>query len=212
MHSNCDKFPASLISVSVAPSAVLLLRLLRARWGKSWPPSWHHGSSGLTSRWVQKQQCMPLGCMPVTLMTTTGSRSWTSRTISTLCAGTRCCWPCVSWLQPCNPLSTLPIPHLPPCFGMTAYFSLQREYNRGIRWVSSFLSVHTRSLLPVDGYNVWYLDDGSVGGALEDISHDLCSVWGSELGLHLNCQKSEVISINPATAGPISSAIPGVRY
>ena len=133
----------------VAPSAALLLRLLQAKWGKSWPPSWHHGNLGLTSRWVQKQQSMPLGCMPATLMTTTGSWSWTSRMISTLCAGTRCCWLYVSRLQPFTPLSTLPIPHLPPCFDMKAYSSLQREYNREICWVPFLLSVHTRPLLPV---------------------------------------------------------------
>ena len=47
-------------------------------------------------------------------------------------------------------------------------------------------------------------------GALEDIIHDLEIVRGvgSELGMHLNCQKSEVISTNPATDSPILSAIP----
>ena len=50
----------------------------------------------------------------------------------------------------------------------------------------------------------------TVWGALKDIRHDLEIVQGvgSELGLYLNCQKSEVISTNPATASPILSAIP----
>ena len=48
-----------------------------------------------------------------------------------------------------------------------------------------------------------------MGGTLEDIRHDLEIVQGvgSELGLHLTRQKSEVISTNPATASPILSAI-----
>ena len=62
-------------------------------------------------------------------------------------------------------------------------------------------------------FNVWYLDDGSVGGTLEDIRYDLEIVQrvGTELGLQLNRQKSEVISTNPATASPILSAIPGAQ-
>ena len=107
-------------------SAILLQRLLRAKWRKSWPPSWHYGSSGLASREVQKQQSMPLGCMLATVMTITGSWSWTSRTLLTLCAEIRCCWLCMSWPQLCTPLSTFAILHSPHCFGMTVYFSLQR--------------------------------------------------------------------------------------
>ena len=47
----------------------------------------------------------------------------------------------------------------------------------------------------------------------EDIRHGLEIVpsIGSELGLHSNHQKSEVITTNPATANPIMSAIPGVQ-
>ena len=49
-------------------------------------------------------------------------------------------------------------------------------------------------------------------GALEDISHNMEIVQGvgSEFGLHLimNCQRSEVITTNPATATPVLSAIP----
>ena len=75
------------------------------------------------------------------------------------------------------------------------------------------LSIHGLCSQLRSEFNVWYLDDGSVGGTLEDISHDLEIVQraGSELGLHLNRQKSEVICTNPATAVPILSAIPGAQ-
>ena len=55
-------------------------------------------------------------------------------------------------------------------------------------------------------YGTWM----AVGGTLEDIRHDLEIIRcvGTELSLHLNRQKFEVISTNPATASPILSAIP----
>ena len=75
------------------------------------------------------------------------------------------------------------------------------------------LSIHDLCSQLRSEFNVWYLDDGSVGGTLEDISHDLELVQrvGSDLGLHLNRQKSEVICTNPASAVPILSAIPGAQ-
>ena len=75
------------------------------------------------------------------------------------------------------------------------------------------LSIHDLCSQLRSEFNVWYLDDGSVGGSLEEIRHDLEIVQcvGTELGLHLNRQKSEVISTNPATASPILSAIPGAQ-
>ena len=58
------------------------------------------------------------------------------------------------------------------------------------------LSVHNLSSQLRSEFNVWYLDDASVGGVLKNISHDLEIVQGvgSELGLHLNHQKSKVRS------------------
>ena len=60
-------------------------------------------------------------------------------------------------------------------------------------------------------FNVCYMNDGSVGGTLEDVRHDLGIVqWvGSSLGLHLNHQKSKMICTNPVTTNPILSAVPG---
>ena len=60
---------------------------------------------------------------------------------------------------------------------------------------------------------VWYLDDGTIGGAAEDIKHDLEIVVreGAALGLHLNERKSEVICKDPAARGSILPSIPGVQ-
>ena len=98
-----------------------------------------------------------------------------------LCTGIRCCWLCVSWLQFCMRLSTLPIPH-PHCFGMTMYFSLQREYNKDIRWVPSFSICPYTTSAPSWGqssmYGTWMTS--FVEGVLEDMWHDLemFRVWG----------------------------------
>ena len=47
-------------------------------------------------------------------------------------------------------------------------------------------------------YKVFYLDDGTIGGTLEDISEDLKYIEeeGQNLGLHLNVAKSELIYNN----------------
>ena len=62
-------------------------------------------------------------------------------------------------------------------------------------------------------FNVWHLDGGSVGGILDNVRHDLEIVerLGSELGLYLNHQKSEVICTKLVAANPILSAIPGAQ-
>ena len=60
---------------------------------------------------------------------------------------------------------------------------------------------------------VWYLDDGTIGGAAEDIKHDLEIVVreGAALGLHMNERKSEVICKDPAARGSILPSIPGAQ-
>ena len=60
---------------------------------------------------------------------------------------------------------------------------------------------------------VWYLDDGTIGGAAEDIKHDLEIVVreGAALGLHLNERKSEVICKDLAARGSILPSIPGAQ-
>ena len=50
----------------------------------------------------------------------------------------------------------------------------------------------TRSL--VSPFNVWYLDDGTVGGDIDSVLSDLQTVIdeGSKLGLELNTAKCEM--------------------
>ena len=57
---------------------------------------------------------------------------------------------------------------------------------------------------------VWYLDDGTIGGAAEDVKHDLEVIVceGAALGLHLNEWKSEVIGGDPAAR---DSILPGAQ-
>ena len=57
---------------------------------------------------------------------------------------------------------------------------------------------------------VFYLDDVTLGGDLEDVLHDLEVVKqeAAELGLHLNQRKSEVICVDQPTSDSILSSIP----
>ena len=60
------------------------------------------------------------------------------------------------------------------------------------------LSIHQLCSCLKSELCLFYLDDGTVGDHKEDILHDLDMVErereGAELGLYLNCQKSEVQS------------------
>ena len=60
---------------------------------------------------------------------------------------------------------------------------------------------------------VWYLDDGTVGGAVDDIKHDLEMVEreGAALGLQLNQRKSEVICSDTAVRDSIWPSIPAAQ-
>ena len=127
--------------------------------------------------------------------------------------GTRCCWLYGSWPQLCTVLSTHPIPHPPLFSGMIVSSSLQKECNRVIRFAIFCVSIHDLCSQLRSEFNVWYLDDDSGGGSLEGFRHNLEIVQHvrSEMGLHLNHQKSKVICTKPVNANPIFSAIPGVR-
>ena len=60
---------------------------------------------------------------------------------------------------------------------------------------------------------MFYLDDGTLGGCLDDVLHDLQSVElaAGEMGLQLNRGKSEVICEDPITREAILCAAPGLR-
>ena len=62
-------------------------------------------------------------------------------------------------------------------------------------------------------FNVFYLDDGTLGESLEDIKSDLAHLKELALnfGLKLNCSKSELICVEDATRDSILSHFPSLR-
>jgi hypothetical protein len=65
----------------------------------------------------------------------------------------------------------------------------------------------------VSEFNCWYLDDGSLGGKVEDLLQDLDTVRrvGPALGLHLNEDKTEIVTNDASVAKSIRSVTPNVR-
>ena len=64
--------------------------------------------------------------------------------------------------------------------------------------------------------NVFYSDDGTIGGTLEDITADLKLIeeQGKDLGLQLmiNVEKSELIAKDQSSASNVLSIFPGLQY
>ena len=58
-----------------------------------------------------------------------------------------------------------------------------------------------------------YLDDGTLGGSVEDLNHDLEVVMqvGESIGLSLNSGKSEVICGSEETTAPFASSLPNAK-
>ena len=61
--------------------------------------------------------------------------------------------------------------------------------------------------------SLFYLDDGTLGGSVVDLKHDLEVVEyeGAEIGLHLNRHKSEIICSNADITGTILPSLPGAQ-
>ena len=55
---------------------------------------------------------------------------------------------------------------------------------------------------------IFYMDDGTLGGSLDDVLDDLHTVRNAaeDLGLHLNLTKSEVICVDPRTKDTMLNA------
>ena len=75
------------------------------------------------------------------------------------------------------------------------------------------LTIHDLVLSLNSQFKVFYLDDGTIGGKLEDISADLKRIedQGRELGLYLNVNKSELISNDQSAVASMLSSFPGLQ-
>lgn len=64
------------------------------------------------------------------------------------------------------------------------------------------------------GFNLWYLDDGTVGGKLSDLLHDLETIRqvGPSLGLRLNEDKCEIIACDVNVAASLTAAMPNITH
>jgi hypothetical protein len=63
-------------------------------------------------------------------------------------------------------------------------------------------------------FNVWYLDDGSIGGDVETLVNDLETIRGEgyKIGLVLNERKSEIVSDDVSVVARLQAVMPGVRH
>ena len=60
---------------------------------------------------------------------------------------------------------------------------------------------------------MFYLDDGTLGGSVEDVIRDVLLVerGAAELGLHINRNKTELICDDRVSCEAFLSNVPGVR-
>ena len=63
-------------------------------------------------------------------------------------------------------------------------------------------------------FNVFYLDDGTIGGNLADLQADFQRIedQGQALGLYLNVDKSELISYDESAVTAVLSAFAGLQF
>jgi hypothetical protein len=63
-------------------------------------------------------------------------------------------------------------------------------------------------------FNVWYLDDGCLGGCVDGLLHDLESVRriGPTLGLVLNEDKCEIVSDDVSVVASVKAVMPNIRH
>ena len=76
------------------------------------------------------------------------------------------------------------------------------------------LTIHDLVSSLTSEFSVFYLDDGTIGGNLDDITADLKRIeeQGQDLGLYLNVEKSELISHNQSTVDDVLSTFPGLQF
>ena len=70
------------------------------------------------------------------------------------------------------------------------------------------ITIHKMVLQIQTAFNVWYLDDGTLGGGEEELLSALKTIQqeGAQLGLHLNVHKCELICHDPSTMEFLSSS------
>ena len=75
------------------------------------------------------------------------------------------------------------------------------------------LTIHKLTSQLQSKLSLFYLDDGTLGGAAEQVLHDLQSVeqGAEELSLSLNHSKSEVISEDPTARNVLLSSFPNLQ-
>ena len=133
--------------------------------------------------------------------------------LSILFAGIKCWRQCKTWLPVFILLFILCI--LPPslCFGVTKSSSHHRGSNKGSRPLPFCLTIHHVCSLLKSELCIFYLDDGTLGGALSDVLYDIEVIKKEAgiVGLDLNPQKSEVIGINSDLIATLQSALSGIH-
>ena len=75
------------------------------------------------------------------------------------------------------------------------------------------LTIHKMVLQLQSALNIWYLDDGTLGGSQEELLCALETIQqeGAQLGLHLNVHKCELICHNPSSMQSILSSFPDLK-
>ena len=100
-------------------------------------------------------------------------------------------------------------------FGGTTPSCLLRMFNKVTPWAPYFsvcLPIATVPVCMKSAFSVMYLDDVTIGGHLENISHDLNVIKKAKvLGLSLNNEKSEIICEDATVRGAILCPLPGAQ-
>ena len=62
-------------------------------------------------------------------------------------------------------------------------------------------------------FTAFYLDDGTLGGSLEDIKADIAYIEDAakDINLFLNCSNSEIICVDDSTCSSMLSVIPSIQ-
>ena len=143
------------------------------------------------------------------------SLNLTSRMLSTQCAETKCLKLCHNLLHQFSLLYILHNSLPSSLYWCDKIIQSTEGVQQGdpLGPLLFCLSLHSVCCLLRSELRVFYLDDGTLGGSLEDIAHDLELIKkeACDIGLELNTNESEVISINESLLKSVQSILPGIR-